>query len=427
MNNLKITNCLLSCLKPFHKEQKKQLLELDPIEWERIVSLAIQQKVESWLYKRLKEHKILEKTPPLELERLRLSCHKGAARNLQIYSELTQITKKFNQFDIHVIVLKGAYLAHTVYPSPSLRRMVDCDILVRDEDLPKAVEVLTNLGYKSSSPIEKWNKSLSHHLPPFRKENSKSEVELHWTIFSTSHPREIDITDLWKRAQSYPLKGGEALTLCPEDMLLHICYHASYHHLFLQGYRSLLDVAFLLAHFDTKRISNDLNNKVEMERVIDWQTVCERSRLWGCAKGTYLLLYLAKTLLNVDIPTYVLETLKPDTLSNDVIETAKTCLFLPEEYEGSEDFFVAETMKNLPIHKKIQFASKRLFLSRQELVNKYKIAENSLWIYCYYPLRLWEGFSKITQHTWNYLFKMNTLKYEINKRNQISGWLKGTH
>ena len=47
---------------------------------------------------------------------------------------LGEIIEACERKNIDIIVLKGAYLAHTIYPDPSLRPMSDIDILVELSD-----------------------------------------------------------------------------------------------------------------------------------------------------------------------------------------------------------------------------------------------------------------------------------------------------
>jgi hypothetical protein len=49
---------------------------------------------------------------------------------------------------VPAILLKGAALAETIYGDPALRHCHDIDILVRDDDLPRAASLLSPLGFR---------------------------------------------------------------------------------------------------------------------------------------------------------------------------------------------------------------------------------------------------------------------------------------
>jgi hypothetical protein len=59
---------------------------------------------------------------------------------------LTDILTCFQKAGIDVLV-KGAALAHLVYPQPVLRPMRDLDILVRAEDAYRAYALLPEIGF----------------------------------------------------------------------------------------------------------------------------------------------------------------------------------------------------------------------------------------------------------------------------------------
>jgi len=60
---------------------------------------------------------------------------------------LADILTCYQAAGIDVLVLKGAALAHLVYPQPVLRPMRDIDILVRAEDVYRAYARLPEIGF----------------------------------------------------------------------------------------------------------------------------------------------------------------------------------------------------------------------------------------------------------------------------------------
>jgi REP element-mobilizing transposase RayT len=60
---------------------------------------------------------------------------------------LSDILTCFQAAGIDVLVLKGAALAHLVYPQPVLRPMRDIDILVRAEEVYRAYALLPSIGF----------------------------------------------------------------------------------------------------------------------------------------------------------------------------------------------------------------------------------------------------------------------------------------
>ena len=73
----------------------------------------------------------------------------------------TQILEAFQNNGIRVMFLKGLSLIELLYKNPALRPCSDIDLLILKEDLPKAIDVLENLGYTlpgNMYPIEFYTK-----------------------------------------------------------------------------------------------------------------------------------------------------------------------------------------------------------------------------------------------------------------------------
>ena len=78
--------------------------------------------------------------------------------------QLARVLAAFAAADIKPLLLKGAALAHLVYPDPALRPRSDIDILVRDTEAFRARDILTALGFSASLPLGD-QLPLRHFLP----------------------------------------------------------------------------------------------------------------------------------------------------------------------------------------------------------------------------------------------------------------------
>lgn len=109
---------------------------------------------------------------------------------------------------------------------------------------------------------------------------------------------------MWRRAQPAVFGEARASALCPEDLLLHLCIHASYHHQFRFGLRPLSDIAETI-----RRCHNRL----------DWEQLRERADDWGAPKCVYLILRLASKLLEANIPHDVLQRFAPKEMKHSFV------------------------------------------------------------------------------------------------------------
>jgi hypothetical protein len=135
---------------------------------------------------------------------------------------------------IQVLFLKGAALAPLYYGELGLRALADLDVLVRRDDVPRAVRRLAQLGVR---PRDGYAKSLEralageanladegfqHSLPFFTRDGL--ELDLHWSVmYSNAGPHSDDA--MWARAVPFSVAGVEGLTLCATDHLLHALVH----------------------------------------------------------------------------------------------------------------------------------------------------------------------------------------------------------
>ena len=389
------------------------LIQLEPAQWEELVVLADKQRVAPLLYHHIKSHDLTGMLPAHIMTQLYTAFHANGMHNLKLYQEMGQLLKMLQANNIPAIVLKGAYLAQAVYQHRALRYMVDYDIMIQEADLSAAIEIVTALGYRPAQPVRLESKAVLHHLPPFFKDNGAALLELHWTITQPNRPYTIEkVDELWTRAQPFSLAGVEALTLCPEDLLLHLSVHAAYHHLFKMGLRPLYDIAQTVAHFRTE---------------LDWDAVCQRSIEWGWSRGVYLILHLSKTLLNAAIPPHVLETLKPAEVPAQLVETAKAYLFMPDD--KSDDTISNNFMRMVgkrPFMDKAKLLIKRLLISRQELANAYAVPLDSPRLYLYYPIRYRDFLMNCSQQLLRYLTGETKFKREVDQRNRLVNWMEQT-
>lgn len=269
--------------------------------WEEILRQSRRHGVAPLLYHRLKQAEAGSELPVEVWGKLQALYLRSAATNGSLYRELAEALECLQASGIAVIVLKGGYLARHVYDNIALRPMSDFDLLVKEADLLRANALLVELGYRISrnadteALIAKY-----YHLPPLIKAGKiPVGIELHWKLEKPSARFEIDTGGLWRRAQPAAFGEARASALCPEDLLLHLCIHASYHHQFRFGLRSLCDVA------ETIRRCNDR---------LDWEQLRERAEEWGAARCVYLTLHLAHKLLEANIPDHVLRRLTPTEL-----------------------------------------------------------------------------------------------------------------
>ncbi len=189
-------------------------------DWLRIASTAEDDGVAPLLYFALEQAGWLHRLPSssrLSLERSRAG---SIARTLLIYDELCRILTAFSEAGVgevsgtrakahsahSVVVLKGADLAVTLYPSIALRPMGDLDLLVPSESLTSAAQALSALGYRRDQPDLAFghNRLVGHAMTMVGGPRDSVIVDLHWGLVSgDSDWRSPAIDWFWEQTEQW--------------------------------------------------------------------------------------------------------------------------------------------------------------------------------------------------------------------------------
>lgn len=318
------------------------------------------------------------------MDQLRAAYHGNLARNMFLYAELRRILEALRDKDMKVIALKGAALAKTVYGDIGLRQMSDIDILVKKEDLPKALELLFQMGYGLCNNQEAQNqnihikeliKTYSRHVPALSHPQGIQKLDIHWTIPDSP----FNIEGLWERAITIKIDKADVQVLSLEDLLLHLSLHTSVHHKFNDhGLKQLYDIAITInRHFHE----------------IDWNQLLLHAYKWRTEKYLYLTLLLSREILGAKVPDGMLHALKPATFNETILlEAQKRILFQKTEKSDKKSSFegiphLDKIHPDYNLSKKISFIFKRIFIPSEELANLYSLPTSSWCIYLYYFVR----------------------------------------
>ncbi|MCH7884517.1 MAG: nucleotidyltransferase family protein, partial [Planctomycetes bacterium] len=145
---------------------------------------------------------------------------------------LERIAAKFNDADLPLIVLKGGALNLTVYERLHQRPMDDLDLLIRPEELDRALGLIEELGgLRSESQVR------GDFFPRFHYETEYTigsihpvKIDLHVRPFRPLRYAQLVPKDAFQ-ARSRPVPIGRATILIPstEEMLIHLTAHAAIH------------------------------------------------------------------------------------------------------------------------------------------------------------------------------------------------------
>ena len=384
------------------------LENLTPAQWEELLQMAKIQDLSPLLYWRLVHEKAVKAVPPSVADALRNAFYKCLADNSVYFDDLYKILAAFEQAGIQVILLKGAYLAEKVYPNVGLRPMDDFDLMVRRADYLRGHKLLEELGFTGHRRFFSETE-LDHgkHGPIMSRPGSK-DIELHWTLVDDRSDLEIDEETLWQGSRLIQLPGTTAWVLSLENMLLHLCAHISYGHMFQRQPRSLVDIARLLETGGEQ---------------VNWQEVVQTAHTWKSEAGIFLALYLAHSLLDAPVPAPVISALKPIDFTPQVADWAVFRLF-QENYSLSSNF--NSLFASPSFLERIRALFTAFFPGRIILSQAYNVPPNSWRIYLVAPRYAWERITHYGGHTLRMAIGRHPGKTESEIEYQLNNWLSGS-
>jgi len=205
------------------------------VDWPKVMVHAKQFCIEPLLYRHLAMEDHSQYVPENVLLALKKAYQLQVMRNMRIQGCIHQILRVMNESNIPVILLKGAFLATHLYPDIALRPMNDIDLLLRQEDIPKARDLLISLGY--DPPEFKVCQSPFHeqvclnfpgeHLPPIVNRKI-ARIEIHSNL-KERKDRTLLLDQIWRRSIEHTMEGYRFRGLNPEHQILYLCTHLYQH------------------------------------------------------------------------------------------------------------------------------------------------------------------------------------------------------
>jgi hypothetical protein len=393
--NRLLLNCLQTKSPEVALDQIKNLLRLS-LNWDDIFESAFRHGVAPLLYtniRRVNEDHIVGKDV---MDRLKKSYLMTAAMNMRLYKELRRILEALKDKRIDVIVLKGAFLAETVYGDIGLRSMGDIDLLVKKEDLSRTDKIMTDLRYVASTlkHSHEWYAENHHHLPPYYQSENGVKVEIHWHIVKLSKPfHEKMIERFWKRARPIKLANTQALALSPEDLLLHLCLHSLSH-----GFapkvllRQLCDISESLKYY---------------EKEFNWIQFQEDMNEYQLTRLIYSTFYFIKKVLGNNITDNVLSQNGRRGVDFRLVELITRQIFVADGDSSIYHMLLVRLFTANGFRDKAKIIGGTVFPSLETLSGWYDIPLSSKRIYLYYLMRFYMLFSKY----WSLIFRAFKLRH----------------
>jgi hypothetical protein len=137
----------------------------------------------------------------------------------KLAAELEALLDGLAQQRIDVLPFKGPAMSLALYNDAALRSSHDLDLLVRDEDFPRAEAFLLGEGFCPLGLRGKKDRRFGRR---------DLRVELHFELASPRFST-VDVRRIWSRSHPGDFRGKPVCTMSKEDQVLYLCYHGLWH------------------------------------------------------------------------------------------------------------------------------------------------------------------------------------------------------
>ena len=382
---------LLLCSAPditkARQDHIKELLNLS-LNWEEVLESAHWYGIAPLLYHNLNNIQERQFIPEKIMSAFEKVYHKNAVRNTYLFQELNIILEALNGNGIDVIILKGIALAETVYGDMGLRPMGDIDFMVKREDLLQAERIVSGLGYHfhGNIPSEKYREN--HQEIGYIHNKKKISIDIHWHISNKSHPARIRVIDnniienWWKDARSVECYGRKALTLSPEDFVLHLCLHFLKHRFITQNgaFSSKCALLQMCDIFQTIKLYKD---------EIDWKMFKYKADKYGLVSPVHASLFIVDGFVGKHDDTLhdVLNVFKSEILDEKLISLINKRILVKEKDLTLVPKDVIQSQIPIVFDEKVKTFFKYIFPNRAVISKRYNVPPYSKRLYFYYLVR----------------------------------------
>jgi hypothetical protein len=259
------------------------------IDWRVLLDLAANHSVRPLVYKGLRE--TCWRRIPVEMQAAWDEAHQLlTGRNLFLTGELLRVTAEFHKAGISIAAVKGPVIAQMAYGDFSLREFHDLDLLVHEPDFCRAVDFITQFGYK---PLWKLDSRgvlrFLRHMGEYKLTSDFPgvDIDLHWKPAHDSVALSPSLSDFPSGFQPVTLAGASVPTFAPQDLPLYLASQGGGDQ--WGDLRRICDLAEFLRRFPE----------------VDWEPHFQTARRLGGLRSMLTGLVLACDLLGAPLPASI--------------------------------------------------------------------------------------------------------------------------
>ena len=259
--------------------------------WDNFISLSYSHGVFPLVYKILKKYD--EKIPLDKLSFMKQTYMDIVKQNMLMTSELIKISKLLEENDIKSIAFKGPVLSMLAYGDVISRQYVDLDVLVDENELLNAIEILKKNEYVLEDDFKlellKNNRSIFHDVT--LRKNALVNIELHWRLFSDEYMTGIADLNMEKNINFFEYQNNKLKVFDNEIQILYLSTHGAKHN--WERIEWLVDIVRFVE-----------NNVIDWKRLIDFIQITKTEKI------LFSTFYLCKNILDLSLPKEIEEKIQ---------------------------------------------------------------------------------------------------------------------
>ena len=362
--NLLILNCVRTSLRGTLSRNDIRELFGKTVEWDKVLNDAQTRGIGPLFYHILKEADVDGLLPRQVMSKLQMAYYSAFTRSILYYRELSDILSSFQDGGVQAIILKGAALAETLYPDINLRPFDDIDLLIREQDLPKAESELQHLGYEKY--VKEFRRGYGREFDKYSAYLKRPEcvtvyVDLHTRLFPSTHAQKRGFNGFWDRAILTQIGENSGLVLSAEDTVLHLCAHI-FKHGFPIRLLWLYDLALMiLKHGES----------------LNWKSMEERAGILGIYRIVGFVLSQVRQTFDISLP-------------RGAVSWSESCeLSCVEKFSSVNEsnlaiwYYIMALRSVKGIKNRLRFAIGRAFPGRDYIMWRYSISNPKLMLFGY--------------------------------------------
>ena len=346
-----------------------------PIDWTTLVSSAMRHGVTAQAFARLLE--VAESELPADVAHAsRAHIDHLRAHNRELIGELLAIVDALKAASIDVIPLKGPLLAHLVYGDATIRACRDLDILVRQADVERALDVLNELAYRPYSekpdltPRQEAALSALTGQAVLWRPGARAAIEPHWDLVPGNLRLAIDYDGIWQRSRLISFQGRQIRVLAPEDLVLGIAIHGG------------------KDQWSKLQIVADLARAIDRLSALDWSLVLARAERERCRRILLTGMRLVERLMGLTLPSAITAACADDHRGVDALAEAAANQILTDGPTAKSIFEVSAFRFRLHDRwwDRIRYVGTTMLTPREHHFGLVKLPDHLFFLY--YPIKV---------------------------------------